>query len=102
MYSDKDLLLSNIVTRSRDNGSLVDIFLRIIKTTIIIKNGLEGLRRSGLHICGSEEYMIVKYIFTVRMCSENCGSEDRSRKNKSHFRQSKFYMLKHGALLFYV
>ena len=71
MYSAKDLLLSNIYTRSQDNVSLVDTFLRITKLIAIIKNGLEGTGRPGLRVYGSEADMIMKYVRTVRMRSVN-------------------------------
>ena len=50
MKSAKDLLLYNIGTRYRADGSLVDPFLRIAMTTTIIENGLEGIVRSGLRL----------------------------------------------------
>ena len=43
MYSAKDLLLSNIYTRSQENVSLVDTFLRITKLIAIIKTAWKGL-----------------------------------------------------------
>ena len=71
MYSEKDLLLSNICKMSRANGSIVDTFFRIKNPTTIIKKVLEGLRRSGLRVCVSETENIVKYVRTVTKCSEN-------------------------------
>ena len=47
MYSSKDLIPSNIGTRYWVNGSLLDTLLCITKPTTIIKNGSEGLGRSG-------------------------------------------------------